>query len=139
MEEGKSEAKLSPPALSVSRERQIKKGADSVRSLIVTVRVAPEELERLKKKAGAMCMSVAHWTRQAALARTLPPQPVAAVNRERYAELARLSSDLNQLTGMAADGRSPMVTIDVLERISLEVKQLRQALLGIVEEGEGDR
>lgn len=63
----------------------------SLRMLTIGVRVSSAEHEALCVKAAAMQMRPAQWLREAALSRRLPPSPpVAAINREQYAELARL-------------------------------------------------
>ena len=66
-----------------------------------------------------------------AAARTATQFPI---NREQYAELARLSSNLNQLAKLANSGQSVTVTVTVadalLQRLAGEVGRLRLALLG---------
>lgn len=79
----------------------------AVRTLTIGVRVSAAEYDALRVRAAQMHMSPAQWLREAALSRRLPSPPVAAVNREQYAELARLSANLNQLTRLAKSGRMP--------------------------------
>ena len=54
-----------------------------------------------------------------------------AINREEYAELARLSGNLNQLARLANSGQAVVVADALLERLVSEVSRLRQALLGL--------
>jgi len=78
-----------------------------------------------------MHMTPAQWLREAALARRLPSPPVAAINREQYAELARLAANLNQLAHLANEGKPVTVADGLLERVAAETRRLRLALLGI--------
>ena len=81
-------------------------------------------------------MTPAQWLRVAALSRRLPSPPVAAINREQYAELARLAANLNQLARLANEGGRVKVADALLMRMTLEAKRLRLALLGIGEAGD---
>ena len=101
----------------------------SVRAVTIGVRVSPPELAALQAKAVHMGMAPAQWLRHAALDRRLPPAPVPAVNREQYAELARLSANLNQLARHANHGEVVSVDVDLLRCLSTEVRQLRLALI----------
>lgn len=102
----------------------------TVRATTIGVRVSPAELETLQAKAAQMSMTPAHWLREAALSRRLPSPPVPPINREQYAELARLSANLNQLTKLANSGQSVAVADALLQRLVGEVGRLRLALLG---------
>ena len=66
------------------------------------MRVSAAEYAALRIKAEAMAMTPAHWLREAALTRRLPSPTVSAINREQYAELARLAANLNHLTRLAS-------------------------------------
>ena len=79
----------------------------------------------------ALGTTPADWLRQAALSRRLPSPPVPAINREEYAELARLSGNLNQLTRLANSGQPVSVADGLLQRLIGEVSHLRRALLGL--------
>ena len=103
----------------------------TVRDVTIGVRVSPAEFAAVKAKADAMSMAPAHWMRQAALTRRLPSLPVPESNREQYAELARLAANLNQLAKAANDGRAVSVNDALLQRLAVEVKRLRLALLGL--------
>lgn len=103
----------------------------ALRDATIGVRVSAKEHLQLLDKARQMNMAPAQWLREAALSRRLPPPPVAAVNRAQYAELARLSANLNQLTRHANEGKSVVIADALLQRLTKEVSALRQALLGI--------
>lgn len=107
----------------------------AVRVLTIGVRVSAGEYAALRVKAEQMGMSPAQWLRKSALSRRLPSPPVPAANRQQYAELARLSANLNQLAHAANIGQNVAVKDTLLQRLAGEVSRLRLALLG-VERGE---
>lgn len=78
-----------------------------------------------------MQMKPAQWLRTAALSRRLPPPPVATINREQYAELARLAANLNQLTRLANEGQHVNIAPALLEQLLAETQRLRLLLLGV--------
>ena len=104
-----------------------------LRLLTIGVRVSPAEHVALCAKAAAMQMRPAQWLREAALSRRLPSPAVAAINREQYAELARLSANPNQLARLANEGARVAVDGALLTRTAIETKRLRLALVGIGE------
>ena len=119
------------PPLSRRRKGGRPKGDPAaVRAITIGVRVSPSEYAALKDKAAHMGVTPAQWLRQAALSRRLPSPPVPAINRAAYAELARLSANLNQLAWHANRGESVQVDADLLRRLAFEVRQLRLALIG---------
>lgn len=103
----------------------------TVRDVTIGVRVSRSEFEALKVKADAMSVTPAHWLRQAALSRRLPAPPVPAINREEYADLARLSANLNQLARAGNEGRNVVISDSLVESLRAEVNQLRLALIGM--------
>jgi hypothetical protein len=107
-----------------------------LRNATIGVRVSAGEYAALRQKAAQMLMTPAQWLREAALSRRLPSPPVAAINREQYAELARLAANLNQLAHLANEGGRVTVTEALLTRVAIETRRLRLALLGI--EGKED-
>jgi hypothetical protein len=104
---------------------------EAVRSQTIGVRVSAAEFEALQAKAAVLGLTPAHYLREAALKRRLPDPPVPAVNREQYAELARLAANLNQLTRLANEGAFVTVTDAHLQRLAGEVNRLRLALIGV--------
>lgn len=101
----------------------------AVRVSTIGVRVSPAEYASLKAKAEQLSMTPAQWLRQAALSRRLPSPPVPMINRAQYAELARLSANLNQLAKAANEGRAVTVNDALLQRLSAETSKLRLALI----------
>jgi hypothetical protein len=108
----------------------------AVRGSTIGVRVSASEHAALRAKAAQLHMTPAQWLHEAALTRCLPPPPVAAINREQYAELARLAANLNQLTRLANESGRVTVADDLLASMTTETKRLRLALLGIDEAGD---
>lgn len=107
----------------------------AVRGATIGVRVSASEYATLRAKAAHMHMTPAQSLRGAALARCLPSPPVGAINREQYAELARLAANLNQLTRLANEGGRVTIADDLLATMTIGTKRLRLALLGIGEAG----
>ncbi|MDB5937400.1 MAG: hypothetical protein JWQ01_4744 [Massilia sp.] len=105
-----------------------------VRNTTIGVRVSASEYTSLRLKAAQMHMTPAQWLREAALTRRLPSPPVAATNREQYAELTRLAVNLNQLARLANEGGNVKVADGLLARMAIEAKRLRLVLLGLGEE-----
>jgi hypothetical protein len=97
----------------------------------IGVHVSAGEYASLRLKAAQMQMTPAQWLREAALSRRLPSPPVATLNREEYAELARLAANLNQLAHLANEGGRVTVAEALLTRVATETRRLRLALLGI--------
>lgn len=102
----------------------------ALRSSTIGVRVSEAEYQQLKLRAAHMHMTPAQWLRSAALARRLPSPPVPEINRDEYAELARLAANLNQLARHANEGQLVTVADALLQRLTIETQRLRLALLG---------
>ncbi len=130
MQEPKPETAADPTTPKRGRGGRPKKAPGTVRAVTIGVRVAPAELEALTAKAEQMGMTPAHWLREAALSRRLPSPPVPPINREQYAELARLSANLNQLAHAANIGQPVIVDSLLLQQLAGEVGRLRLALIG---------
>ncbi len=111
--------------------RSAKKDPTLVRSATISVRVSASEYTELREKAKTMGFTPAQWLREAGLSRPLPLPPVPTINREEYAELARLAADVSDLTRLANEGKPTAVPSALLEQLTAEIKQLRFALLGI--------
>lgn len=131
MQEPKTEADGTPAPPKRGRGGRPKNEPGTVRDVTIGVRVSPSEYVALKLKAEALSVSPAQWLRQAALSRRLPSPPVPAINREQYAELARLSASLNQLAKLANSGQPVTVADALLQRLAGEVGQLRLSLIGV--------
>lgn len=105
--------------------------AADLRRVSVGVRFTIAERDALAGRAAAMGLSLAELVRHAALSRKLPSPPVAAINRDEYASLARLGNNLNQLAKAYHETGAVSVDADLLLSLLEEVKRLRLALLGI--------
>src|SRR5260364_8537 len=99
----------------------------ALRVMTIGVRVSLDEYAALRQKAAQMSMTPAQWLREAALSRRLPSPPV---HRERYAELARLAANLNQIAHRANEGYAVTVADVFLRQLMEEVSRLRLALIG---------
>ena len=119
------------PAAPPRRGGRPRHAPGTVRTDTIGVRVTPAEHAALRTKAETLGTTPADWLRQAGLSRRLPSPPVPAINREEYAELARLSGNLNQLVRLANSGQPVSVADGLLQRVIAEVSQLRRALLGL--------
>lgn len=101
-----------------------------VRVTTIGVRVCHAEYDLLRAKAEQMNITPAQWLREAALSRRLPSSPVPAINREQYAELARLAANFNQLAHAANSGQPVAVSDTLLQHTAAELSRLRLALIG---------
>ena len=129
-ETGAGAAAVAPARQGKARGGRPKGNPDELRGSTIGVRVSAAEYAALRTKAEQMGLSPATWLREAALSRRLPSPPVPPVNREQYAELARLAANLNQLARSANSGRPVTVTDALLHGLAAEVGRLRLALLG---------
>lgn len=131
MQEPEAKADGTPATPKRGRGGRPKIDPGMVREVTIGVRVTRAELATITDKAAQMSILPAHWLREAALSRRLPSPPVPAINREQYAELARLSANLNQLAKLANSGKPVAVADELLQRVAGEVGRLRLALLGV--------
>ncbi len=124
-------AEATPPASPPRKGRGGRPKGDpaAVRTSTIGVRVSADEYAALRAKAEQMGMTPAQWLRAAALSRRLPAPPVPAINREQYAELARLAANLNQLARLANSGQPVTVADELLQALAGEVSRLRLALI----------
>ena len=102
----------------------------AVRRSTIGVRVSAAEYAALRTRAAEMNLTPAQFLREAALTRRLPSPPVPAVNREQYANLARMANNLNQLTRRANAGQNVILTDPFVKLLRTEINRLRQDLLG---------
>lgn len=105
--------------------------ASDLRDKTISVRMSAREKAAMREKAKAVCSTPGRFMRESALSRRLPPMPAPAVNREQYAELAKLSGNLNQLSRAVNSGLPVTVTDEFLQSLSCEVGRLRLALIGV--------
>lgn len=114
------------------------KTADEARHAgIIRVWVSPAEYTALRVKAAAYATTPAGWLRTAALSRCLPPPQVPAINQDAYAELRLLAAHLDQLARQARVGNGVVVDDALLEATIAELAMLRNALLGMEDDDDG--
>ncbi len=99
-----------------------------VRHHTIGVRVNEEVRTCLQHKAEHMGMSIAKWLRTASLQRRLPSPPIAPINRKLYGELARLGSNINQLTRRAHSGFLD-VDMQMLEDLRCAIARLQRDVI----------
>lgn len=97
----------------------------------VGVRLSTSEWAVILRKADALGIHPTTWMRLAALSRQIPPQRVPEINREVYADLAKLAGNFNQLARAANAGRV-VVPLPLLKAVQDKLTRLRLELLGDV-------
>lgn len=102
---------------------------DLVRLHTVSVRLNPAELNELDKVRKLVQMQRGQYLRSAAIG-VLPPT-IPAINREAWANLARVSGNLNQFQQSINNGTASGYPLDFLENLRDLVGLLRAELLGI--------
>lgn len=112
-----------------------RRAPDEVRTYTLGVCVNKAEMDAVRRKADCVGLSVSHWLRQVALSRLMPRPRVPEVNRETYAELARLAGNLNQLARAAHEGRAT-VPGALLQATHDAIKHLRLELLGVADDSQ---
>lgn len=90
--------------------------------------LTPAEREVVAEKAQAAHLPVSVFMRQAGLGHRVHAVPTG--NAERWAELAKLAANLNQLTHHANAGREVGIATSLLDDLHREVQGLRRELLG---------
>lgn len=109
-----------------------------VRNHTIGVRVNNLERNLLQDKARKMGMSPSQWLRHAALARKLPKQPAPELNRQAYSELARVGSNLNQLTKASHGGIILEDIGELLQDLLALLSKVRLQLIGATHDSEAD-
>jgi hypothetical protein len=116
-----------------SRGGRPKSAAADLRSRTIGVRVSESEYRALRSLADDAGMAPAQWLRAAALARRLPTPPVRPINREQYAELARLAGNINQLAHLVNAGRVNTFSgadAELLSDLDKTLSEIRLTLIG---------
>lgn len=106
-----------------------------VRKQTIGVRVNGTEMDTLQRKANSVGLPLSQWLRLVALSRYIPRPLVPEINREAYAELAKLAANLNQLTRATHEGRA-VVPFSLLKATHDILKKLRLALLGVSDDSQ---
>jgi hypothetical protein len=109
--------------------------AEELRLHSVSCRLTDAELALLDERRGQV--SRGEWLRRAALSR--PPRVVPTVNTEAWAELARVGSNINQMTRALNEGRWTTADVDstrtALSQLWKKLQKVRDQLIG---QGEGE-
>lgn len=104
--------------------------AQTVRNVVLRLRVNAAELAAIAEKSNEMHMPLSRWLRHVALERRLTPCPVPAVNREMYAALGKIGQNINQLTKLAHQRAVPLAT-GPLEELEELLRKTKSVLLGV--------
>ena len=113
---------------------------DDVRGGRFSVYVSAAERAAITEKAARLGMTAPQYLRECALRQRIPAPPVPAVNLQKYAELARLAANINQLAHAANTQQKGLfsggvkVDSDLLEQVRAAVAALR---LDLVKAGDG--
>ncbi len=100
---------------------------------MVSSRLSAAELAMLDERRAAFRMRRGEYLRAAALQRDLPPT-IPAINREQWAELARLAANLNQIARALNMGDRPHDCAGLHDQIAECLRVLamvRGALIGV--------
>jgi len=89
------------------------------------------ERARLADLSSALGVTIGEYCRIKSLSQKLPKPPVPAINIEKYQELSRLASNLNQLNKSINSGKVNMSTGEILTDILEEVRSLRFELIDL--------
>ena len=110
-----------------------KKSPDQLRRHTVKVSLNDAELEQLKSKSQGR--SLGKFCRESALGGTVQMSPLAgvpSVNRQKWMELGRVGSNLNQIARHL--NRGEWIEADAIEKMIeetlTELRQLRKELIG---------
>lgn len=113
----------------VPRKRRSK---NPVRSWAPTVRFTLDERQQIDKLRATE--SYSNYIRQAALKRRAPTQ-IPAVNQQSYAELSRVSANLNQLTKAVntalKSGQPIPIDLQLLAKLRALIDQMRSDLIDL--------
>lgn len=105
--------------------------AEELRLHSVSCRLTDAELALLDERRGQV--SRGEWLRRAALSR--PPRIVPTINKEAWAELARVGSNLNQLTRALHEERwtpsDATAAHAALQMVGEQLKATRAQLIGL--------
>ena len=111
----------------MKKQERRRLAAEEKREHCVSVRMNEAELARLDAERGRFHRG--EWLRRT-WSLTQPKPPVPEVNRQAWAELARLAGNLNQAMKAFHEGRLRGVDPSVLEELFAQVHGLRRALIG---------
>lgn len=111
----------------MKKQERRRLAADEKREHCVSVRMNEAELARLDAERGRFHRG--EWLRRT-WSLTQPKPPVPELNRQAWADLARVAGNLNQAIRAFHEGRLRGVDPVVLEELFAQVHGLRRALIG---------
>lgn len=107
--------------------------AEELRLHSVSCRLTDAEVALLDERRGKV--SRGEWLRRAALSR--PPRVVPTINKDAWAELSRVASNLNQLTKALHEGRwtpgDSQAAQSALRMLWEQLRAVRAQLIGLEE------
>jgi hypothetical protein len=124
------------PLLPQRRRGPKKLPTDALRLHTVSARLNAAELAELDAARALVQMQRGEYLRHAAVG-VLPPT-IPQINREAWADLARVCGNLNQYQHLINSGEAAGHDPLVIEQLGHQVQQLRFALLGVDPQKEGD-
>jgi len=104
---------------------------NQLRSHSLCVRVSLAELSIIRRASAQLHISIGEYIRMRAVGYRTPSPPLPQINIDKYAELARLAGNFNQLAHNSNCGKPVIVDIALLQNCLTELRGLRQGLLGI--------
>jgi hypothetical protein len=107
---------------------------------VLAIRLSRSERDLVTAKATEAGLRPATYIRQVALRTIVAPVKcdIPPINREAWASLARVCSNLNQYQLAINEGRASGHSQDVLWQLSDQVEALRRELIGIRDGDEGE-
>lgn len=120
--------------MTVDEKRRARRGpkplpAGEKREHTVSVRLNLAELSWLDAERAPLQMQRGEYLRAAAMDR-LPPT-IPALNREAWADLARVSANLNQAMRAVNDGSASGIDPEILDALHDQLRRVRLGLLGV--------
>lgn len=106
-----------------------KKAPAALRSKRLNIRFTESEYSALCEKAAAASLTPTDYAHAELIGADMP-KFVPLVNREIYAKLVPLTTNLNQLARMGQAGGNVVVDLKALKAIYAEVVALRKSLIG---------
>ena len=100
----------------------------------VDIYLTPSEKSVVRDKAITAGLSISAFIRKAALSQQIKAPPRFAL--EKWAELSRLGSNLNQISKAINSGQRPPLDTSILNELARAVSELRTQLLSETTPGE---
>lgn len=102
---------------------------EELRTVKISVFFTSQEAAEIQQRASVAVINPAAYLRFAGLTRL--PRPIPALNREAWADLARVGANINQYQAAINEGRATGYPPEVLCELRDLVQALRRDLLGL--------